>query len=63
MSLQAVGVATQALLRTIARVAGAEIVQDAVAFFQAFEGMEDGFRTRAAPCASCWPTRPPPTCW
>ena len=48
MSLRAVGVATQALLRTIAKVAGAEIVQDAVAFFQAFEGMEDGFRTRAS---------------
>ena len=45
---RAVGVATQALLRTIAKVAGAEIVQDAVAFFQAFEGMEDGFRSRAA---------------
>jgi anion-transporting ArsA/GET3 family ATPase len=28
-------------------VAGAEIVQDAVTFFQAFEGMEEGFRTRA----------------
>jgi anion-transporting ArsA/GET3 family ATPase len=40
--------ASQALLRTIARVAGAEIVEDAVAFFQAFEGMEDGFRTRAS---------------
>ncbi len=48
MSLRAVGVATQALLRTIAKVAGAEIVQDAVSFFQAFEGMEDGFRTRAS---------------
>jgi anion-transporting ArsA/GET3 family ATPase len=48
MSLRAVGMATQALLRTIARVAGAEIVQDAVAFFQAFEGMEDGFRSRAS---------------
>ena len=48
MSMKAVGVATQALLRTIARVAGAEIVQDAVTFFQAFDGMEDGFRTRAA---------------
>ena len=47
MSLRAVGMATQALLRTIARVAGAEIVQDAVGFFQAFEGMEDGFRSRA----------------
>lgn len=47
MSLRAVGVATQALLRTISKVAGAEIVQDAVSFFQAFEGMEEGFRTRA----------------
>ena len=47
MSLKAVGVATQALLRTISKVAGAEIVQDAVGFFQAFEGMEDGFRSRA----------------
>jgi anion-transporting ArsA/GET3 family ATPase len=47
VSLRAVSVATQALLRTISKVAGAEIVQDAVAFFQAFEGMEDGFRTRA----------------
>jgi anion-transporting ArsA/GET3 family ATPase len=47
ISLKAVGVATQALLRTISKVAGAEIVQDAVGFFQAFEGMEEGFRTRA----------------
>jgi anion-transporting ArsA/GET3 family ATPase len=45
--LRALNVATQALLRTIAKVAGAEIVQDAVTFFQAFQGMEDGFRTRA----------------
>ena len=48
MSLRAVGLATQALLRTLSKVAGAEIVQDAVAFFQAFEGMEEGFRTRAS---------------
>src|SRR6202021_3829429 len=47
VSLRAVGLATQALLRTLSKVAGAEIVQDAVAFFQAFEGMEEGFRTRA----------------
>ncbi len=45
--LRAVSVATQALLRTISKVAGAEIVQDAVTFFQAFEGMEEGFRMRA----------------
>jgi anion-transporting ArsA/GET3 family ATPase len=47
VSLRAVGLATQALLRTISKVAGAEIVQDAVGFFQAFEGMEEGFRSRA----------------
>ncbi|HLI72991.1 MAG TPA: ArsA-related P-loop ATPase [Acidimicrobiales bacterium] len=45
--LRAVSVATQALLRTMSKVAGAEIVHDAVAFFQAFEGMEEGFRTRS----------------
>ncbi len=45
--LRAVSMATQALLRTISKVAGAEIVQDAVAFFQAFQGMEEGFRNRA----------------
>ncbi len=44
---RAVTIATQALLRTISKVAGAEIVQDAVTFFQAFEGMEEGFRERA----------------
>ncbi|MGO8864407.1 MAG: ArsA family ATPase [Acidimicrobiales bacterium] len=47
VSLRAVGMATQALLRTLSKVAGAEIVQDAVSFFQDFEGMEEGFRVRA----------------
>jgi anion-transporting ArsA/GET3 family ATPase len=47
LSLRAINVATQALLKTISRVAGAEIVQDAVAFFQAFQGMEVGFDERA----------------
>ncbi len=46
--LRVMGVAAQALLRTISKVAGADIVGDAVAFFQAFEGMEEGFRDRAA---------------
>jgi anion-transporting ArsA/GET3 family ATPase len=45
--MRALSVATQALLRTIARIAGGEIVEDAVAFFRAFEGMEQGFRDRA----------------
>jgi anion-transporting ArsA/GET3 family ATPase len=44
---RAVSMATQALLRTLSKVAGADIVNDAVRFFQAFEGMEEGFRLRA----------------
>jgi anion-transporting ArsA/GET3 family ATPase len=47
VSLKFVGMAAQALLRTISKVAGADVVRDAVTFFQAFEGMEEGFRTRA----------------
>lgn len=47
VGLKLMGVATHALLRTISKVAGADIVADAVAFFQAFEGMEQGFRDRA----------------
>src|SRR5688572_31647302 len=46
--LRAVSMATQAFLRTISKVVGGEVVSDAVAFFQAFEGMEQGFRDRAA---------------
>ena len=46
-SLKFVGMAAHALLRTISKVAGADVVRDAVTFFQAFEGMEEGFRTRA----------------
>lgn len=45
--LRAVNVATQMLLRTISRVVGGEVVRDAIAFFTAFEGMEQGFRDRA----------------
>ncbi|MFN2606404.1 MAG: ArsA family ATPase [Acidimicrobiales bacterium] len=47
-SIKAVNLATQAFLRTVGRVVGSEVVADAVRFFQAFEGMEDGFRQRAA---------------
>jgi anion-transporting ArsA/GET3 family ATPase len=42
------GVAAQAFLRTISRVVGTEAVDDVIAFFRAFEGMEEGFRERAA---------------
>lgn len=45
---KAVNVAAQAFLRTVAKVVGAEVIDDAVAFFQAFEGMEEGFRQRSA---------------
>ncbi|HWC10893.1 MAG TPA: ArsA-related P-loop ATPase, partial [Acidimicrobiales bacterium] len=45
--VKAVNVAAQAVLRTISRVVGTEVVNDAVQFFRAFEGMEDGFRDRA----------------
>jgi anion-transporting ArsA/GET3 family ATPase len=47
VGLKAVNVAAQTFLRTVSRVVGGEVVTDAVAFFQAFEGMEDGFRDRA----------------
>lgn len=40
-------VATQPLLRAIGRVVGSDVLADAVAFFQAFAGMEAGFRQRA----------------
>ena len=45
--LKAVSVATQTFLRAVSRVVGGEVVGDAVAFFRAFEGMEQGFRDRA----------------
>jgi anion-transporting ArsA/GET3 family ATPase len=45
--VKAVNVAAQAFLRTVAKVVGAEVIDDAIAFFQAFEGMEQGFKERA----------------
>ncbi len=45
--LRAVNMATQAFVRTIARVVGADVIDDAVAFFQAFDGMEEGFKDRS----------------
>lgn len=46
--VKAVNVAAQAFLRTVSKVVGGEVVRDAVTFFQAFDGMEQGFRDRAA---------------
>jgi anion-transporting ArsA/GET3 family ATPase len=45
--LRVAGVAVQTFLRTVARVVGSEVIEDVVAFFRAFEGMEEGFRERA----------------
>jgi anion-transporting ArsA/GET3 family ATPase len=45
--LRVVGAGVQAFLRTVSRVVGTEVIDDVVAFFRAFEGMEEGFRDRA----------------
>jgi anion-transporting ArsA/GET3 family ATPase len=45
--IRVLGVATSAVLRSISRVVGSDIVSDTVAFFAAFEGMERGFRDRS----------------
>ncbi len=44
---RAVNMAAQAFLRTVSKVVGGEVVDDAIAFFPAFDGMEEGFRERA----------------
>ena len=49
--VKAVNVAAQAFLRTVSKVVGGDVIDDAIAFFQAFDGMEAGFRDRAAACA------------
>ena len=45
--MRVVNAATQPLLRAIGKVVGSDVLADAVAFFQAFAGMEAGFRERA----------------
>jgi anion-transporting ArsA/GET3 family ATPase len=45
---KAVNTATQTALRSISRLVGADLVDDVIAFFAAFEGLDDGFRRRAA---------------
>ena len=42
--LRMLNVATQPILRSIGKVVGGEVLTDAIAFFQAFDGMETGFR-------------------
>lgn len=45
--LRAVNAAARTVLRSMTKVVGAEVISDAIAFFQAFDGMEAGFRERA----------------
>ena len=45
--LKVLNVAAQPVLKTIGKVVGGDVLTDAVAFFQAFAGMETGFRSRA----------------
>jgi anion-transporting ArsA/GET3 family ATPase len=45
--VKAVNVAAQTLVRALAKVVGADVVDDAISFFQAFEGMDAGFKDRA----------------
>ena len=45
--LRVASVAVQTFLRTVARGVGSEVIEDVVAFFRSFEGMEEGFRERA----------------
>lgn len=49
--LRVVNAATGAVLRQVGKVVGSEVIGDAVAFFSAFEGMEEGFRRRATAVA------------
>lgn len=47
LGLRAVNAVGQPVLRTIARVVGAQALDDALAFFRAFQGLDAGFRKRA----------------
>jgi anion-transporting ArsA/GET3 family ATPase len=47
VGLRAVSAVSQPVLRTIAKVVGAQALDDALAFFKAFQGLDAGFRQRA----------------
>ena len=46
IALRAASVVSQALLRAASRIVGSEMVKDTIAFFQAFQGMEEGVHRR-----------------
>lgn len=48
VSMRVASVAVQTFLHTIGRVVGSEVVDDVIEFLRAFDGMEEGFRVRAA---------------
>ena len=45
--VKAVNVAAQGFFRSVGKVVGGEVIADAIAFFVAFEGMDEGFKERA----------------
>lgn len=45
--VKAVNVAAQALVRSLTKVVGGDVIADALDFFAAFDGMEQGFKERA----------------
>ena len=47
-------IAAQAFVRTVSKVVGTEVIDDVLAFFRAFEGMEEGFRCVPTRHWSCW---------
>lgn len=47
VGLRAVSTVSQPVVRTIAKVVGAQALDDALAFFKAFQGLDAGFRQRA----------------
>lgn len=47
LSMRAAGAALGAFMKIVAKVVGTAVVDDVMAFFRAFDGMEEGFRTRS----------------
>ena len=47
VGLRALEVGAQLMMRTIAKIAGGQVVAEVIQFFTQFEGMEEGFRSRA----------------
>lgn len=45
--VKAVNVAAQGFFRSVGKVVGGDVIADAIAFFAAFDGMEEGFKQRA----------------